>query len=194
MFGATSRALAQTAVRPSAGIVVGRHAACVAGTATARQSARSIAGPTATDAAETIAGPSLTDPVQLEGHGLVLEPMEARHAPELADAATDGDLWNLFFTSVPRPEAAEAYIEAALAGRAAGHMNPWVVREAASGLVVGSSRFHDIDAAIDRVEIGYTWYRRSRQRTATNTATKLVLLGHAFETLRCGVVGFRTGQ
>jgi N-acetyltransferase len=101
-------------------------------------------------------------------------------------------LWKLWFTSVPEPEQAHAYISAALAGQEAGHMLPWAVSDLASGAIVGSTRFHDIVPAVDRVEIGYTWYARRCQRSHVNTACKLLLLGHAFETLKCAVVGFRT--
>jgi RimJ/RimL family protein N-acetyltransferase len=131
-------------------------------------------------------------PVTLEGHGVRLEPLAREHHDGLVAAARDGELWKLWFTSVPEPEQAHAYISAALAGQEAGHMLPWAVRDLASGAIVGSTRFHDIVPAVDRVEIGYTWYARSRQRSHVNTACKLLLLGHAFETLKCAVVGFRT--
>jgi RimJ/RimL family protein N-acetyltransferase len=80
----------------------------------------------------------------------------------------------------------------ALVGQKAGHMLPWAVRELASGAVVGSTRYHDVVATADRVEIGYTWYAKSRQRSHVNTSCNLLLLGHAFDTLGCKVVGFRT--
>jgi N-acetyltransferase len=128
----------------------------------------------------------------LEGHGVRLEPLEASHALQLAAAARDGELWRLWFTSVPAPEEASAYIEAALEGQRAGHMLPWAVRELTSDAVVGSSRYHDIVAAIDRVEIGYTWYAKRWQRSHVNTACKLLLLTHAFEALGCKIVGLRT--
>jgi N-acetyltransferase len=131
-------------------------------------------------------------PVTLEGHGVRLEPLAREHHDGLVAAARDGELWKLWFTSVPEPEQAHAYISAALAGQEAGHMLPWAVRDLASGAIVGSTRFHDIVPAVDRVEIGYTWYARRCQRSHVNTACKLLLLGHAFETLKCAVVGFRT--
>jgi len=131
-------------------------------------------------------------PVTLEGHGVRLEPLTAAHAPGIAAAAADGALWELWYTSVPRPEEAAAYVATALEGREAGHMLPWAVVDAATGAVVGSTRYHDIVPAIDRVEIGYTWYAQSRQRTHVNTACKLLLFGHAFESLGCQVVGLRT--
>ena len=131
-------------------------------------------------------------PVQLEGHGVRLEPMEASHAPGLREAASDGQLWELWFTAVPEPDKVDAYISTALEGQRAGHMLPWIVRELTSGKVVGSTRYHDIVAPIDRVEIGYTWYARSWQRTHVNTACKLLLFEHGFDTLGCAVVGLRT--
>jgi N-acetyltransferase len=131
-------------------------------------------------------------PTVLEGHGVRLEPLARDHHDGLVAAASDGELWKLWFTSVPEPEQLHAYISAALAGQEGGHMLPWVVRDLASGAIVGSSRFHDIVPAVDRVEIGYTWYARQCQKTHVNTACKLLLLGHAFEGLSCAVVGFRT--
>jgi N-acetyltransferase len=131
-------------------------------------------------------------PVTLEGHGVRLEPLAREHHDGLVAAARDGELWKLWFTSVPEPEQAHAYISAALAGQEAGHMLPWAVRDLASGAIVGSTRFHDIVPAVDRVEIGYTWCARRCQKSHVNTACKLLLLGHAFETLKCAVVGFRT--
>jgi RimJ/RimL family protein N-acetyltransferase len=131
-------------------------------------------------------------PTPLEGHGVRLEPMDASHAGALRDAASDGNLWELWFTAVPEPDKVDAYISAALEGQKAGHMWPWVVRELTSGKVVGSTRYHDIVAAVDRVEIGYTWYAKSWQRTHVNTSCKLLLLQHAFETVGCAVVGLRT--
>ncbi len=131
-------------------------------------------------------------PVTLEGLGVRLEPMGPAHADGLAEAAADGELWNLFFTFVPAPDEVTDYIEAALEGQAAGHMLPWVVRLADTGAVIGSTRYHDILPHVDRVEIGYTWYGASHQRTHVNTACKILLMTHAFETVGCGVVGLRT--
>ena len=131
-------------------------------------------------------------PVTLEGHGVRLEPLHPDHASDLAAAVRDGELWKLWYTVVPEPETLPKYIETALGGQAAGHMLPWAVRELKSGLIVGSTRYHDIVAPIDRVEIGYTWYAASWQRSHVNTACKLLLFAHAFETLGCGVVGLRT--
>ena len=131
-------------------------------------------------------------PLTLAGHGLELEPLADHHHDALEAASADGRLWELWFTAVPAPGGMRKYIAEALQGQADGHMLPWVVRDAASREIVGSTRYHDIVAAIDRVEIGYTWYRASRQRTHVNTACKLLVLAHAFETLGCKVVGLRT--
>ena len=131
-------------------------------------------------------------PVVLERGSVRLEPMRAEHVAALREAAADGALWDLWFTVVPQPAQAEAYVAAALRGLEAGHMLPWVVRDLESGAVIGSTRYHDVVTEIDRVEIGYTWYARSWQRTHVNTTCKLLLFAHAFETLGCKVVGLRT--
>jgi RimJ/RimL family protein N-acetyltransferase len=128
----------------------------------------------------------------LEGHGVRLEPLRTEHEAGLAAAVADGRLWELWFTVVPRPEEVGAYIADALQGQRAGHMLPWAVRDLSTGVIVGSTRYHDIVAEIDRVEIGHTWYARSRQRTHVNTTCKRLLLAYAFETLGCAVVGLRT--
>ena len=133
-------------------------------------------------------------PVTLEGHGVRLEPLAPAHAEALTRAASDGRLWELWYTAVPRPEAVDAYIRTALAAREAGQMLTWVVREVESGEIIGSTRYHDIVADIDRVEIGYTWYAARWQRTHVNTACKLLLLEHAFEKVGCAVVGLRTDR
>src|SRR5687768_5504087 len=104
-------------------------------------------------------------PVQLEGHGVRLEPMDASHASALRDAALDGQLWALWFTPVPEPDKVDAYSGSALEAQRAGLVVPGVVRELSAGSVVGSTRYHDIVASIDRVEICYTWYAKSGQRT-----------------------------
>jgi len=130
--------------------------------------------------------------ITLEGHGIRLEPLAQEHHDGLAAAAADGKLWELWFTSVPEPQQTRDYIATALAGQEAGHMQPWAVRELSSGAIIGSSRYHDIIAEVDRVEIGYTWYARSWQRSHVNTVCKLLLLSHAFDTLGCKVVGLRT--
>ena len=132
------------------------------------------------------------EPVVLEGRGVRLEPLSVEHENGLAAAVADGRLWELWFTSVPRPAEMGSYIADALAGQRAGHMLAWAVRDVMSGTIVGSTRYHDIVPEIDRVEIGYTWYAQSWQRTRVNTTCKLLLLLHAFDALGCQVVGLRT--
>ena len=132
------------------------------------------------------------EPVVLEGRGVRLEPLTGEHREGLAAAASDGRLWELWFTSVPAPDDVAAYIAAALAGQEQGHMLPWAVRDLTTGTIVGSTRYHDIVAAIDRVEIGYTFYAARVQRSHINTTCKLLLLEHAFDALGCRVVGLRT--
>ena len=131
-------------------------------------------------------------PVTLEGNGVRLEPMTAAHADALQAAAADGALWRLWVTSVPEPEQTASYIASALEGQRAGHMLPWVVRELGSHDIIGTTRYHDIVAESDRVEIGYTWYAKRWQRSHVNTSCKLLLMAHAFDALKCGVVGLRT--
>ena len=131
-------------------------------------------------------------PCTLESAGIRLEPLQASHADALRAAAADGALWNLRVTSVPEPAQTEAYIAAALAGLEAGHMLPFAVRERATDRIVGSTRYHDIVPAVERLEIGYTWYAQSRQRSHVNTECKLLLMAHAFETLGAKLVGWRT--
>lgn len=132
------------------------------------------------------------EPVTLTGRGIRLEPLERAHHDALEEAAADGELWRIRVSSVPEPGGMAGYIEQALASRAAGDRFPFAVIEEATGRVLGSTSFHDIAPAVRRVEIGYTWYARSVQRTHVNTAAKRLLLAHAFETLGCGVVGWRT--
>ncbi len=131
-------------------------------------------------------------PVVLEGNGVRLEPLAAEHRAGLANAATDGRLWEIWYTSVPAPDQAAAYIETALAGQRDGHMLAWAVRHLPTDEIIGTTRYHDIVAPIDRVEIGWTWYAARFQRTHVNTSCKLLLLAHAFEALHCAVVGLRT--
>ena len=131
-------------------------------------------------------------PVTLEGHGLRLEPLSPDHDQALQDAVKDGRLWELWYTRVPEPNEVASYIAAALDGQKAGHMLPWVVREAGTGTIIGSTRYHDIVPDIDRVEIGYTFYAKRWQRTHVNTVCKLLLFAHAFDVLGCHVVGLRT--
>ncbi len=131
-------------------------------------------------------------PATIEGGGIRLEPLTEDHHDALEAAAADGKLWELWFTSVPAPGGMQTYIADALKGQRDGHMLPWAVRDVTSGEVVGSTRYHDIVPAIDRVEIGYTWYALSTQRSHVNTTCKRLLLQHAFDTLGCKVVGLRT--
>src|SRR3954468_16494105 len=107
-------------------------------------------------------------PRPLEGNNVRLEPLTMEHRDGLIAAAADGQLWELWFTSVPPPDGMAKYVADALQGQRDGHMLPWAVRDLATGDLVGCPRFHDIVAAIDRVEIGYTWYAASRQRTHVN--------------------------
>ena len=132
------------------------------------------------------------EPVRLNGTHALLEPMSAAHAPALVEAALDGRLWELWYTSVPAPDAMAEDIARALAAREHRSEMPFVVRSASSGEVIGSTRFCNVDEVNRRLEIGYTWYARRYQRTAVNTECKLLLLTHAFETLDAMAVEFRT--
>jgi RimJ/RimL family protein N-acetyltransferase len=131
-------------------------------------------------------------PVVLEGHGMRLEPLAPGHHDAVIEAASDGTLWELWFTGVPAPGETAAYIERGLAEQAAGQRLPWAVRELTTGRIIGMTSYHDIVPAIGRVEIGWTWYAASWQRSHVNTSCKLLLLTHAFDRLGCGVVGLRT--
>jgi RimJ/RimL family protein N-acetyltransferase len=130
--------------------------------------------------------------VTLSGRGVELRPLSLAHDAGLAAAAADGELWRLRVTSVPEPENTRRYVETALQGQAEGHRLPFVVVDVASGKVLGCTSYHDIVPAVQRLEIGWTWYATSAQRTHVNTSCKLLLLTHAFETLACKVVGWRT--
>lgn len=134
---------------------------------------------------------SLT-PVTLERGAVRLEPLGPEHLDGIAAAAADGELWNLWFTSVPRPDEVPAWFADAMAQQEKGSQLAWAVRELETDRIVGSTRYHDVVAPIGRVEIGYTWYARSAQRTHVNSTCKLLLLEHAFDTLGCSVVGLRT--
>jgi N-acetyltransferase len=131
-------------------------------------------------------------PATLERHGVRLEPLSREHKKGLIEAAKDGKLWELFYTSVPEPEKVGGYIDTGLQGQKDGHMLPWAVIELKSGAVIGSTRYHDIIPAADRVEIGYTWYAARFQRSHVNTTCKLLLFEFAFEKVGCKVVGLRT--
>lgn len=132
------------------------------------------------------------EPVVLRDHGVRLEPLAPTHEEGLRAAAADGELWTLRVTSVPEPENTRAYIETALKMREEGQRLAFAVVDEASGRVLGSTSYHDILPAVRRVEIGYTWYATSAQRSHVNTSCKLLMMGHAFDTLGCRVVGWRT--
>jgi RimJ/RimL family protein N-acetyltransferase len=129
------------------------------------------------------------EPTALEFNGVRLEPLGLEHVDGLRLAAADGELWNLRVTSVPEPHRTQAYVHAALEMQ---DRLPFAVIDSSSGAVLGTTSYHDILPNVDRVEIGYTWYARSVQRSHVNTSCKLLLLSHAFDTLGCAVVGFRT--
>ncbi|PWB20263.1 MULTISPECIES: GNAT family protein [Comamonas] len=135
---------------------------------------------------------AFVEPTELRARGVLLTPLTLAHEAGLRAAAQDGELWNIRVTSVPEPENTRAYIEQALAMREAGSRMPFAVVDEASGQLLGTSSYHDIVPALKRVEIGYTWYARSVQRSHVNTTCKLLLLTHAFETLGAAVVGWRT--
>jgi len=131
-------------------------------------------------------------PVTLVGDRVRLEPLGLHHVDGLKRAAADGTLWTIRVTSVPDPDDTRGYIERALQANACGHRLAFAVIDAASGDVIGSSSYHDIVPAVERLEIGYTWYAKSRQRTHVNASAKLLLMTHAFETLGARLVGWRT--
>ena len=135
---------------------------------------------------------AFVEPVTLSHRGVQLVPLSLDHEAGLAAAAADGELWKLRVTSVPEPEQTRAYIETALKMRDEGHRFAFAVTDQASGEVLGTTSYHDILPAVKRVEIGYTWYARRCQRTHVNTTCKLLMLQHAFDTLGCHVVGWRT--
>jgi RimJ/RimL family protein N-acetyltransferase len=135
---------------------------------------------------------AFVEPVTLTARGVDLVPLSLTHEDGLRAAAADGTLWNIRVTSVPEPDQTRSYIENALSMREAGNRFAFAVVESAGGKVLGCTSYHDIVPAIKRVEIGWTWYARSSQRSHVNTTCKLLLLTHAFETLGCHVVGWRT--
>ena len=135
---------------------------------------------------------AFVEPVTLRDRGVRLEPLALTHEAGLAAAAADGELWKLRITSVPEPQETRSYIEAALLGREQGHRFAFAVLDDDSGKVLGTTSYHDIVPAIRRLEIGYTWYAKSMQRTHVNTSAKLLMMAHAFGTLGCHVVGWRT--
>jgi N-acetyltransferase len=131
-------------------------------------------------------------PVTLQGRHVTVEPLGAAHLDAVRAAANDGELWRLWYTSVPAPERTSAWLAAALDMREKQGAMPFVVRDNTDGSLVGSTRYFNVDAVNRRLEIGHTWYAKRAQRTAINTECKLLLLTHAFETLRCIGVEFRT--
>ncbi|HCX80987.1 MAG: GNAT family N-acetyltransferase [Curvibacter sp. RIFCSPHIGHO2_12_FULL_63_18] len=135
---------------------------------------------------------AFVEPVTLSARGVKLVPLSLEHEAGLRAAAADGELWTLRITSVPEPAQTRKYIEDALAMREAGNRFAFAVTDEATGRVLGCSSYHDIVPALKRVEIGWTWYGKSSQRSHVNTTAKLLLLTHAFETLGCHVVGWRT--
>ena len=132
------------------------------------------------------------EPVILSDDRVRLEPLGLQHEDGLRHAAADGELWMIRVTSVPEPGDTRGYIERALQGFAEGHRLAFAVLDATSGEVIGCSSYHDIVPAVERLEIGYTWYAKSRQRTHVNASAKLLLMRHAFETLGAKLVGWRT--
>lgn len=134
---------------------------------------------------------SWRQPPRLRGAHVTLEPLQAGHAAGLREALAQGRLWELWYTNVPHPDAVDDYVAAALAAQARGECLPFAVLDA-TGAVVGTTRCYQLDPKVPRLAIGYTWYAPHVQRTGLNTEAKLLLLGHAFETLGCAAVGFET--
>ena len=135
---------------------------------------------------------AFVEPITLDAPDIKLEPLSLNHEAGLRAAACDGELWKLRVTSVPAPDETRAYIDTALKDREAGHRFAFAVIDKASGTVLGATSYHDILPSVKRVEIGYTWYAKRVQRTHVNTTCKLLLLTHAFDTLGCNIVGWRT--
>ncbi len=135
---------------------------------------------------------AFVEPITLIDRNVCLEPLSLAHEAGLRAAAADGELWNIRITSVPEPEQTRQYIADALTMREAGNRFAFAVLEDSTGKVLGSTSYHDILPAVKRVEIGYTWYGKSSQRSHVNTTCKLLMMTHAFETLDCNVVGWRT--
>src|ERR1700709_1016275 len=132
------------------------------------------------------------DPVTLEGTFVRLVPLEREHQDALANAAADGELWKLWYTSVPSPHTMVTWMDTALAARDSAGAQPFAVSDVRTGDVVGSTRYMNVEAAHRRLEIGSTWYAKRVQRTAINTEAKLLLLSYAFDTLKAIAVEFRT--
>ena len=136
--------------------------------------------------------PRFIEPVTLRGRHASLEPLAREHEAAIMQAAADGELWKLWYTSVPAPDQTTAWLDAALDMRERQGAMPFAVRANDSGNIVWSTRYFNVDAANRRLEVGHTWYAQRAQRTAINTECKLLLLTHAFEQLRCIAVEFRT--
>ncbi|WOH17839.1 GNAT family protein [Paenarthrobacter sp. GOM3] len=132
------------------------------------------------------------EPITLTGKFVTLEPLSVDHHDQLVDAARDGELWKLWYTSVPAPEGMAAEIDRRLDLQAKGSMVPFATRSNATGKLIGMTTYMNIDAVTPRVEIGSTWNAASAHGTGTNPDSKLLLLRHAFETLGCPAVEFRT--
>ena len=132
------------------------------------------------------------EPITLSGSHAMLEPLSLDHLAGMIEAVKDGELWNLWFTSIPSPETAEAYIKTALDMRENAGAMPFIVREKGTGKIIGCTRYFNVDESNQRLEIGYTWYSESYQRTGLNTECKYLLLTHAFEKLDAIAVEFRT--
>ncbi|WP_027014816.1 GNAT family N-acetyltransferase [Comamonas composti] len=147
---------------------------------------------TTTAAAGALAHQGFVQPVVMRFHGVRLEPLTLAHEPGLRAAVQDGELWRIRVTSAPEPDQVRAYIQTALEQGARGQRFAFAVLDDATDQVLGTSSYHDILPEVRRVEIGYTWYAKSAQRSHVNTAAKLMLMGHAFDTLNCHVVGWRT--
>ena len=135
---------------------------------------------------------SFTYPITLAGKHATLVPLSAAHHDDLVEAVKDGELWNLWYTLIPTPDKIQGEIERRLGLQTAGSMLPFAIIENATSKAVGMTTYMNIDARNRRVEIGSTWYRKRVQRTHLNTECKLMLLAHAFETLDCIAVEFRT--
>lgn len=135
---------------------------------------------------------SFVQPVTLSARGITLVPLALSHEDGIREATKDGELWNLRVTSAPSPDDTRSYIQTALTSREQGSRFAFAVIEESTGYILGSTSYHDIIPEVRRVEIGYTWYAERAQRTHVNTTCKWLLLQHAFETLNCNVVGWRT--
>jgi len=132
-----------------------------------------------------------TTPPTLRGRHVSLEPLAPSHADGLREAVEDGRLYDIWYTNVPAPADVANYIDGALSKQAKGEQLAFAVRDA-NGRVVGTTRYYELTPEVPRLQIGYTWYAASVQRTGLNTEAKLLLLGHAFDVLRCASVGLQT--